>query len=186
MNLIDKIKIQNLYKNSQLIKKTELIIKQPCFLSNLRILTNFSGNFELWQYTKAFYDTRRHFYKINKINTHNNSTRQTLLYFQFYPENCRTRIKTGSVPINDEEETTSGGRSRRKAAQGSKAPRFNWHPLIGNYQAYPLVETWRKRLKAVYTGWRDPVATVPNTTAAGRKVHVGLQRSGTHSAGVHM
>ena len=24
---------------------------------------------------------------------------------------------------------------------GSKASRFNWHPLIGNYQAYPLVET---------------------------------------------
>lgn len=54
---------------------------------------------------------------------------------------------------------------------------FNWHPLIGNYQAYPLVETWRKRLKAVYTGWK--IRWQRYQYNRGRKVYVGLQRPNT-------
>lgn len=51
-------------------------------------------------------------------------------------------------------------------------PRFNWRPLIVNYQRYPLAETWHKELTAIYTGRADPASA--NVTPIVRKARTSV------------
>lgn len=73
---------------------------------------------------------------------------------------------------------------KAKIGDGSKSlPDFNWHPLIGNYQAYPLVETGDVRGLRPFTRDGGSGGKRYQYERAGRKVYA-VYNVPTHCAQV--